>query len=163
MPSSESTNTQFQGSFVKIADGDYALRVSGAIAGGSTGALEVIPPAVALTTSVTANGKVTTPAAAAPIAATANLAAGTWDVEVTSFITGTTVANLELDNLKFRIGATTVATIISPVSGTTGATVNSVFKIRVNIPVPTPVSVVAGALATTAAIYAATIIATRVS
>lgn len=180
MPSTESIQTQLQGSFVKNAEGNYSLQTTGAAGGTSTVALSqtgtdntvkiaaaqsisATIPTVQAVTAVTANGKVTTPAALAAIATTPNLAAGTWDIEVFSFIGGTTVATTELDNMKFNIGATVVATILNPVPGTTGATSNGIFRIRVNLGGSTPVSVTTGVLATTGAIYSASIIATRIA
>lgn len=141
---------------VKVAAGQT-------IAVTNTAGIPATLPTAQNATSVTANGKVTTPAALAAIATTPNLAAGTWDIEVWVFIGGTTVANLEVDNSKFNIGATPVATIIVPVAGTTGASDVANFRIRVNLGGATPVSVTVGALGTTGAIYSASIIATKKS
>lgn len=188
MPSTESIQTQLQGSFVKNAEGDYSLQTTAAggaattvalsqtgtnntvkiaaaqtIAVTNTAGIPSLIPTVQAATAVTANGKTTTPAALAAIATTPNLAAGTWDIEVFSFIGGTTVAANELDNMKFNIGATPVATILNPVPGVAGATSNGVFRIRVNLGGSTPVSVTTGILATTGAIYSASIIATRIA
>lgn len=160
MAEAESLNTMFHDAFVKNGDGDFSLQTTTSIEAGQSVVYTL--PIGSQATSVTANGKVTTPAAAANIAATPDLAAGTWDIEVTVFIAGTTVANLEMDNTKFNIGVTAVATIIVPVSGTAGATANGVFHIRVNLGGPTPVKVTVAATATTGAIYAASIIATRI-
>ncbi|MGS2592243.1 hypothetical protein [Streptomyces hebeiensis] len=162
MPSTESINTQFQGAFVKLSEGDYALRTSGSISGSSSPIQVTIPVATEVTSS-TANGKVTTPGADANIAATANLVAGTWDIEIWTFIGGTTVANLEVDNMKFKIGNTAIATILNPVAGTTGATGLGVYRIRVDIPNAAPISVASGVVATTGAVYTASIVATRIS
>lgn len=148
---------------------DYLYRYySGAVEGTLPPSEIAIPQPITTTlpeevrlTSITANGKVTSPAAGVAIATTANLAAGTWDIEATVFISGTT-APVEVDNCKFRIGATPVATIIVPVAGTTGATNNAVFHMRINLGGTAPVSVNTAAEATTDSVYAATIIATRV-
>lgn len=159
----ESTNTMQQNSFVKLNDGQYAMRVTGTANGDSAAALEVVIPVVARVTSTFADGKVTTPAAAAVIAVTGNIPAGTWDVEVTTFIGGTTVATLEINNMALKFGATQLCLLGNPVPGTAGATDMGKYKCRVDVPAPTPMSVIAVALATTGAIYFASIIATRVN
>lgn len=159
----ESLSTMEQESYVKLSDGQYALRVTGTANGDSPAALEVVIPVVARVTSSFADGKVTTPAAAANIALTGNLAAGTWDIEVTTFIGGTTVASLEINNMALKFGGTQLTLLGNPVPGTAGATDMGKYKCRVDVPTPTPMSVVAVALATTGAIYYASIIATRVN
>ncbi len=152
-----------QQSYVKLNDGQYAMRVTGTANGDSAAALEVVIPVVARVTSSFADGKVTTPAAGANIAVTGNLAAGTWDVELTTFIGGTTVANLEMNNMAFKLGGTQLTLLGNPVPGTAGASDMGKYRCRVDIPTPTPLSVIAVALATTGAIYYASIVATRVN
>lgn len=159
----DSTNTMQQESYVKLNDGQYAMRVTGTANGDSPAAIETVIPVVARITSTFADGKVTTPAAAAAIATSANLAAGTWDVEVSTFIGGTTVATLEMNNMALKFGATQLTLLGNAVAGTAGATDIAKYKCRIDVPAPTPMSVVAVALATTGAIYFASIIATRVN
>lgn len=171
MAEPESLNTMFQNAFTKVSDGVYALTTQSATGGASTvvavsqagtnNAVQTLIPTAARITSVSANGKVTAPAALAAIATTPNLAIGTWDIEVTTFIGGTT-APVEIDNCKFNIGASAVATIVNPVPGAAGASANSQFHMRVQFGAATPVSVTAGAAGTAGAVYAASIIATRV-
>lgn len=114
-------------------------------------------------TSVTANGKQAAPAANTPIATTANLGPGSWDVECTTMIGGTTVANVEVDNMVFKIGATPIATILNAVAGTAGASDLGKFKIRVDLNAQAPISIASGgAAATAASIYTASIVANKV-
>jgi hypothetical protein len=128
------------------------------------GALGVTRTAVGVeaTTSTTANGSVTSPGAGGAIATTANLTTGTWEIECKTFITGTTVAALESDNMKFQVGATPIATVINPVPGTTGATDTGELRIRVNLAANSPVSINAGVAGTAGAVYKASIVANKV-
>lgn len=160
MPSIESTNTQVQGAFVKLAEGSYAIRISGTANGDSTGPVEVVIPVIARATSIENSGKVAAPAAAAAIASI-TLDSGTWDLEVFSFIGGTTVANLEMDNMELRFAGVAACRIINPVPGTTGAT--GLGSIRERFDGVGVVSINAVATATAGSIYAATIVATRVN
>lgn len=159
----ESTNTMQQNSFVKLNDGQYAMRVTGTANGDSAAALEVVIPVVARVTSTFADGKQAAPGAGTAIATSGNLAAGTWDIEVTTFIGGTTVANLEMNNMNLKFGATQLCLLGNPVPGTTGATDMGKYKCRIDVPAPTPVSVTAVAAATAGSIYFAHIVATRVN
>lgn len=189
MAAPESTNTMFQNSFTKNADGDYALKTTGTGAGGastvslaSTGntvkldqtdpnnkvriadgqIVTIANPLAGRNTSTFANGKVSAPAANTDIAVTADLSTGTWDIEATLSVLGTTVANVEATNMVFRIGGTTVATPTINVPGTTGSTAPRVFRARVNLGGTTPVSIRSGAAAATAgSIYVADIVATK--
>lgn len=179
MAEPESTNTMFQNSFEQISDGVYALRTSGSGAGGTpqTVALDqtdpnnkvriadgqiitIAEPLASRVTSTFANGKQAAPAANTPIATTANLSTGTWDIEARIVIAGTTVANNEIDNIRFHIGVTPVAAPTIDVRGTTGGA--AIFRARVNLGAPTPVSIESGpAAATAGSIYAADIVATK--
>lgn len=172
MAEAESLNTLAQNSYVEISDGVTAVRTT-ADGSGTPSSVSInqtdpnnlvrtAPNTAARTQSITGANKVAAPGAAAVIATTASLAVGIWDVEVTAFITGTTVANLELDNLRVRNGTTVVGTIIVPVSGTTGATENGTFRMRMNINPSAAISVITNAAATASSIYAATISCTRV-
>lgn len=115
------------------------------------------------TTSTMANGSAAAPAAAAAIATTADLTAGTWDVEVTATISGTTVATLEADNMRLKIGGTAVAAVLVPVPGTAGGSAAGVLRCRVNIPTGVaPLSVVANANSTASSVYKAQIVASKV-
>lgn len=190
MAEPESTNTMLQNSFVKIADGQYAQRTTGSGGGGTPSSVTLDPTGNTVkldqtdpnnkvriadgqiitianslagrATSIFANGKQAAPAADTTIAATAALAAGSWDIEATIAILGTTVANVECTNVVFKIGAATVATPTVDVPGTAGSTTPRVFKCRVNLGAPTAVSIASGAAAATAgSIYVADIVATK--
>jgi hypothetical protein len=163
MAASESLNTMFQNSFEAIdADaGEYALRITGS-SGGTAQTVVITEPIASRATSVFANGKLAAPAAGADIAVTSDLSTGTWDVTCTIAILGTTVANNETDNVKFKIGDTVVATPTLNVPGTTGSAGPTVWSCRVNLGAPTPVSLeVGGAAATADSIYVADIVATK--
>lgn len=189
MAEPESLNTMFQNSFQKIADGEYALQTTG-VSGGTPTEVGIDPdantvkldqtdpnnkvriadgqiitiaqPLASRLTSAFANGKQAAPAAATAIATTADLSAGTWDIEARIAILGTTVANVETDNTRFYIGAGIVATPTVNVPGTTGSTASCEFRCRVDIDVATPVSIRSGPVAATAgSIYVADIVATK--
>lgn len=160
MPEPESMNTMFHDSFVKNADGSYSLKTVGAGASGESTVQTVLPTA-SRANSVVAYGKSTAPAAGAAIATTASLAVGTWDIEVSTFIGGTTAA-VEIDNMQLKLGATVISTILNPVPGTTGAVNSSQYRVRLQVGVAAAVSVNAIAAATAASVYAASIVATRV-
>lgn len=171
MPSEpEALNTMFHDSFIKVADGEFALRTQTATGGASTvvafsqagtnNAVQSLLPSAARTNSITAAGKVTAPGAGVAIATTASLAVGTWDIDITTFIGGTTAA-LEIDNARFLVGAGAFATLINPVPGAAGATANAKHSFRVQVATAGTVSVVANAAATAGAVYAANISATR--
>lgn len=148
---------------VDAATGRHALQISGLGSGDVATPIETSIPVASRVTSTFADGKVAAPAAAAAIATTANLAPGTWDVEVSTFIAGTTVANLEMNNMNLKFGATQLCILGTPVPGTAGASGMGKYKCRIDVPAPTPVSVTAVAAATAGSIYFANIIATRVN
>lgn len=158
MAEAESANTMFQNSFVKAADGDYALKVVGGTAGQI---VQATIPAAARASSVVANGKVAAPAAAAAIATTASLAIGTWDIVVVAFISGTT-APADIDNMQLKQNAINLGVVICPVAGTTGASGLAILKNRIQVTVAGAASVVAIANATAASLYVVAITATRV-
>lgn len=173
-----------------VDDGTYALRTTGSGSGGTPTEVTLDPtgntvkidqtdpnnkvriadgqiitiaePLASRATSAFANGKVAAPAAGADIATTADLSAGTWDITCTIAILGTTVANNETDNVKFKIGAGVVATPTVCVPGTAGSPSATVWKCRVNLGGPVPVGIEAGGNAGTAgSIYVADIVATK--
>jgi len=186
----ESTNTMLQNSFVKIADGQYAQRTTGSGGGGAPSSVTLDPtgntvkldqtdpnnkiriadgqnitianPLAGRSTSIFANGKQAAPAAATSIATTVALAAGTWDIECSIAILGTTVANVEATNIAFQVGGVTVATPTLNVPGVNGTTDLAKFHARVNLGAPTVVRLITGAAAATAgSIYVADIVATK--
>lgn len=161
MPESESLNTMFQQSFVDVGGGSYALQTSGVSGGGTASPIEIAIPVAARSTSATDDGKVAAPAGSAVIAATGVLDQGTWDVEISTFIGGTTVASLEIDNMEITHAGVAYRRIINPVAGTTGATSNAVTRYRYDG--AGVIGVRANAAATAGSIYAATIVATRVN
>jgi hypothetical protein len=134
----------------------YSAVVTGA--GSIFGAINVSRAAVGVeaTTSVTAYGADDDAAAAATIAATPDLSAGTWEVNVYTLATGT-VSDTEAGNMKFHIGATPVATILTPIDTSTGH-----LQIRVNLAATAPVSVRAAATATVGSKYHASIVASKI-
>ena len=180
MAEAESINTMTQGAFVKNGVGDYSLKTTASGAGTTQTvkldqadpnnkvriadgqAITIAQPLASRVTSTFANGKQAAPAANTAIATTADLAAGTWDISARISILGTTVANVETDNVKFKIGASAVATPTLNVPATAGTTSQCVFRCRVNLGVATPVSIASGgATATAGSIYVADIVATK--
>lgn len=128
------------------------------------GAINVSRAAVGVeaTSSVTGAGSVTSPGVAATIAQIVALPAGTWEIEVDTFILGTTVGTLESDNLRFAVGGAPVATIVVPVNGVTGGANNSKFRYRLNQPAPATVAVITNATGTVNSIYKSSIIANKI-
>ena len=161
MPESESLNTMFQQSFVDVGGGSYALQTSGVSGGGSASPIEIAIPVAARATSIRDDGKATAPAAGANIAATAALEQGTWEIAVTTYIGGTTVANLEIDNMEVTHAGAAYCRVLNPVPGTTGATNKGELKYRYDG--AGIVAVRAVAAATAASIYSATIVCTRIN
>lgn len=97
------------------------------------------------------------PAAAATVATTTALAAGTWDIYVTTAIAGT-VAALDVTNMVVKVGGTTLFNAISSLNGSASPSpVRRLLTAGGN-----PVAVTAVANATAGSIYAATISAVRV-
>jgi len=128
------------------------------------GAINVSPAVVGVsaTSALTGGGAVVAaPALGAAIATINGLTAGTWEVEVTTFVGGTTAA-VDASNMQFRVGATGSGTIITPVPGTTGATGVGTFKTRINLTGTSNISVNAIAAATAGSNYYASIVARKI-
>jgi hypothetical protein len=171
MAESESLNTMFQNSFAKVSDGNYALKTTGST--GSTQSVSIsqtdpnnrvatIPNPAANTTSVTDTATVTSPGAGAAIATTAQLAAGTWDIEAITFIGGTTVASLEATNMRLLVGAAAIGRIMNPVPGTSGGIGTGQLRVRYVLAAPATASIIAVAAGTSGSVYSASIVAKRV-
>jgi hypothetical protein len=152
----DSLNTNMSKFYQALVEGNLSL----------LGALSVTRAAVGneATTSNTsgATSSVNAPGADATIASIVALAAGTYDVECTTFIAGTTVAATESDNMAFKIGSTVIGKIITPVPGTTGANGLGEYRIRINLPAPTTVSVNSVGAATAGSVYKASIVASKI-
>lgn len=163
MAETESLNSMFHGAFVLVdaATKRYALQISGATAGSQGVPIETTIPVVARATSIMASGEAAAPIAGADIAATAALDAGTWDIEITAAIGGTTVAALEMFNMRVLANGVDKGRVIVPVPGTSGCTGNGTLKFRYDG--AGVITVEAAEAATAASHYAATIVATRVS
>jgi hypothetical protein len=130
-----------------------------------SGAINVSRAAVGVeaTTAFTGGGTpVVAPAANASIAQIAGLTSGTYEVEITTFISGTTVASLESSNMNFRIGGVANGVILTPVPGTSGANACGIFRTRINVVGPITISVNAIAAATAASNYVASIVAQKI-
>jgi hypothetical protein len=129
-----------------------------------SGAINVSRAAVGVeaTSSVTGAGSVTSPGVAATIAQINPLPAGTWEIEIDTFILGTTVGALESDNLRLSVGGVPVATIIVPVNGATGGVNNSKFRYRLNQVAPAVVAVVTNVAGTVGSIYKSSIVANKI-
>jgi hypothetical protein len=116
--------------------------------------------------SVTAqvSGSVTTPAAGATIATVTPGTAGLWEVLVTASVLGTTVAAADSNNMQLMQTTTSrLNPMALTVPGTTGAPFQSSYPpVVMNLSAVDTVNVKAIALATTGAVYAATIVCRRV-
>lgn len=154
MPEAESLSSMLQNSFSKVSDGNYRLKTE------STPAIPTIQQSTS-TTDTTTN-PITSPSAGATIASTASLAAGTWEVEVHSFITGTT-ATSDSTNMRLTLGATPITRILNPVVGTSGANGLGRTKVRVQVASASSISVITVSAGTTGSIYSANIVATRIA
>lgn len=120
-------------------------------------------PSVQLVTSVTDSASVTSPGAGAAIATTASLPAGTYNIDVFTFIGGTTVSSLEITNMRLVVGGVAISRIVNPVPGTTGASSPGRITARVVLNSAGTAQVIAVAAGTSGSVYAANIVATRMA
>jgi hypothetical protein len=114
-------------------------------------------------TSLSDTNVVTTPAANAVLATVTASATGVYQVEVTSFIGGTTVAATEINNMRLRVNGVAVGRVINPVPGTTGAVGIGGKRARIAATAGQVIDVIAVGLATTGAIYGCDLVASRVA
>ena len=128
-----------------------------------SGAINVSRAAVGVeaTTALTGSGTVAAPGAGVAVAAINGVATGTYEIEVTTFISGTTAA-VDATNMQFRISGAAHATILNPVPAAAGATGLGTFRTRVNLSSVTSLSVHAIAAATAGSSYSATIVAQKI-
>lgn len=157
----ESRDTMFQNAFVKVSDGVYALQVSGLTSGTQGVPIETSIPVVARATSIRVSGEQNAPGAGVDIAVTPALDAGTWEIEITSTIGGTTVAALESFNMEVLNNGVSYCRVINPVPGTAGCVGQGHLKYRYDG--GGPITVQAAEASTASSYYAATIIATRIN
>lgn len=110
------------------------------------------------------SSSVTTPAAGATIATVTPGTAGLWEVTVIATILGTTVAATDSNNMElFQTATPRLNPMAITVPGTTGVTFPSTYPgIIMNLSAADTVNVKAIVLATTGAVYAATIVCRRV-
>lgn len=172
MAEPESLSTMQQNSYVKQADGDYAVKT---VASGTGSAqpvsisqvdpnnrVSIIPVPVSNVTSQTDTASQNAPAANTVICTTA-LAVGTWEVEAITFIGGTTVASLEATNMRLRIGGVAIGRILNPVPGTSGGVGTGQLRCRVVVAVGTPaLDIIAVSNATAGSVYSGSVVARRV-
>lgn len=181
MSEPESVNTMFHDAFVKIGDGDYALKTTSGGGGATSVTLDPagntvkldqvdpnnrvasIPNPAANSTSLTDTAVANAPLAGNAIATTPNLSVGTWDIECITFISGTTVASLETINMRALVGGAFIGRILNPVPGTTGGVGTGQLRFRYVVTAGTPAaSIIAVANATASSVYAASIVAQKV-
>lgn len=129
---------------------------------GSNNVVATNPNSASNVNSLTDTNSVTSPAADAVIATTANLPAGTYDLEAITYISGTTVAATEVTNMRLRVGTTAIGRILNPVPGTTGGVATGQLRCRFIAPGGQAANIIAVAAGTTGAIYSASIVARRV-
>lgn len=158
-----STNDKLHGALVLVdaATGKYAMQISGATSGDQGVPIETSIPVAARQTSIIASGEQAAPGVGTDVAATVALEAGTWDIEITSLIGGTTVAALEAFNLEVLFNGVSKGRVINPVFGTTGASGTGTFRARYDG--AGIILVQAAEAATASSYYAATIVATRIN
>lgn len=163
MSQAESVNTMMQGAFVLVDAnaGRYALQISGLTAGAGGVPIETAIPVVTRSTSVYATGKSSAPGAGTTVAQTTSLAQGTWDVEVTTFIGGTTVAATEIDNMELFLGAASQGRIVNAVPGTAGS--SGAVRTKLRFDGTGVIAVKANGAATAGSIYVANIVVTRIN
>ena len=141
----------------------YSRLVTGNAA--MAGAINVSRAAVGVeaTTAFTGGGTpVSAPGVGAVVGQITNLAAGTYEVEISTFVAGTTVTPLDASNMQFKIGATAAGTILTPVDGTAGAKDVGKFRTRINLVGTTTITVNAIAAATAGSSYMASIVAQKI-
>lgn len=112
--------------------------------------------------SMTDTVSTTSPTANAVLAAVVTPPAGTYNVTVTSYIGGTTVAATEINNMRIRVGAAAIGRIINPVPGTSGAVSAVNTTVRVKCDGTQNIDVIAVGAGTVGSIYGVNIVATRV-
>lgn len=112
-------------------------------------------------TSLSDTNVVTSPGAGAVLATVTVPSNGVYNVEVNSFIGGTTVAANEINNMRLRVNAVAVGRIVNPVPGTTGATSNGRKSARIAATTGQVIDVIAVNAGTVGAIYAADLVASR--
>jgi hypothetical protein len=156
-------NDKLTGALVTVDanSGKYAMQISGATSGDQGVPIETSLPVSARQTSIVASGEQAAPGAGVDIAATTALDSGTWEIEITAMIGGTTVAALEAFNMEVLFNGSSKGRLINPVPGTTGATGPGYFKARYDG--AGIILIQAAEAATASSYYAATIVATRIN
>jgi hypothetical protein len=137
--------------FTAMVDGTITL------AGGSPATV----PAVQQSTSLSDTNTVPAPGINGVLASVTVPATGTYEVEVVSFIGGTTVAALEATNMRLRVNAVAVGRVVNPVPSTTGAVGIGSKRARIQATSGQVIDVVAVAAATAASSYTCDLVATR--
>lgn len=158
-----SVNDKLAGALVLVdaTAGRYAMEVSGLGAGDQGVPIETSPPVASRTTSTFVAGKQAAPGAGTVIATLTVPAQGTYEINVNTFIGGTTVAATEIDNMELFINGVSVGKIVNAVPGTAGAT--DVARTRFKYDGNSTIIVKANAAATAGSVYAANIIASRIN
>lgn len=127
------------------------------------GGIPATTPVVQQSNSLSDTNTVSAPAANAVLATVTAPATGTYQIEVVSFIGGTTVAATEINNMRLRVGGTAIGRVINPVAGTTGATANGSKRARVIATSGQVIDVIAVSAATASSLYACDLVATRIA
>jgi hypothetical protein len=152
---SGSVNDQLVSFLAAIVDGSVTLSGSLPTAAGI--------PATQQSTSLSDTNVITSPASNAVLATITVPATGTYQVEVNSFVGGTTVATTEINNMRLRVGGTAVGRVINPVPGTAGGVGNGSKRARISATSGQVIDVIAVAAGTTGAIYGVDLVASRIS
>jgi hypothetical protein len=163
MAQAVSSGSMQQGSFVPVdpTNGVYAQMISGPTGGNTAVPIEAAIPVSSRATSTFNTGKQAAPTAGTTIATLTVPAQGTYEIELHAFIGGTTVANVEIDNMELFVNGVSQGRVINAVAGTAGASgINRrVFRYDGN----GTIAIKANAASTAGSIYVATISATRIN
>lgn len=149
---SGSLNDQMMAYYSAVVDG------VGTLVGGQPASI----PASQQSTSLSDTNTVPAPAANGVLATVTVPTAGTYQVEVTSFIGGTTVASLEATNMRLRIAGTAVGRVVNPVPGTTGGVGIGSKRARIQATAGQVIDVVAVSAATASSSYTCDLVASRI-
>lgn len=150
---SGSLNDQMSAYFAAVVDG------VGTLQGNQPASI----PTSQQSTSLSDTNIVAAPAANAVLATVTAPATGTYQIEIVSFISGTTVASLETNNMRLRVNGVAVGRVINPVPGTTGATSNGGKRARVQATSGQVIDVIAVSAATASSSYACDLVASRIA
>lgn len=114
--------------------------------------------------SVVNHNFVAAPAGLTDIVVTGSLSAGTYEIEAVTYVSGTTVAANDENNMVLFVGGSPFLTLLTPVPGTTGSSDVGRQRVRAKLATAGIVGIQSGAAAATAgSTYYGTVVVTRIS